>query len=82
MAVARRAGAAGVFFRPCAVWCAIAWTESIGLTPLDSGTLGSGDFDAAIRDYYLTNPIARASTLMAELSANAKMRVTDKIAAE
>ena len=49
---------------------------------LDEGTLGSGDFAYAVRDFYLTNPIARASALMAELSANAKMRVTDKIAAE
>jgi NADH-quinone oxidoreductase subunit G len=26
-------------------------------------------FGAAVRDFYLTNPIARASTIMAELSA-------------
>ncbi|MFZ3581294.1 NADH-quinone oxidoreductase subunit NuoG [Loktanella sp. DJP18] len=49
---------------------------------LDEGTLGSGNFSSAVKDFYLSNPIARASTLMAELSANAKMRVTDKIAAE
>ena len=48
----------------------------------EGGKLGSGDFTHAITDFYLSNPIARASALMAELSANAKMRVTDKIAAE
>ena len=44
--------------------------------------LGDADFRYAIRDFYLTNPIARASTLMAELSANAKSRREDRIAAE
>ncbi|MCF7700389.1 NADH-quinone oxidoreductase subunit NuoG [Loktanella sp. M215] len=48
----------------------------------EGGDLGTGDFTNAVSDFYLSNPIARASTLMAELSANAKMRVTDKIAAE
>jgi NADH-quinone oxidoreductase subunit G len=33
------------------------------------GTLGSEPFGVAVRDFYLTNPIARASTVMAELSA-------------
>jgi NADH-quinone oxidoreductase subunit G len=32
-------------------------------------TLGSEPFTAAVRDFYLTNPIARASAIMAELSA-------------
>ncbi len=49
---------------------------------LDSAPLGKADFLPAVRDFYLTNPIARASQLMAELSANAKARNTDKIAAE
>ena len=35
-------------------------------------TLGSEPFTAAVRDYYLTNPIARASAIMAELSAMKK----------
>ncbi|QDY68753.1 NADH-quinone oxidoreductase subunit NuoG [Qingshengfaniella alkalisoli] len=35
-----------------------------------------------IRDFYLSNPIARASALMAELSANAKSRREQPIAAE
>ena len=35
--------------------------------PLTEGTLGDGPFRPAIKDFYLTNPIARASKLMAEL---------------
>jgi len=34
-----------------------------------AGPLGEGDFAPAIRDFWLTNPIARASQLMAEVSA-------------
>ena len=37
---------------------------------------------SAISDFYLTNPIARASQLMAELSANAKARGDKPMAAE
>jgi NADH-quinone oxidoreductase subunit G len=33
------------------------------------GTIGSEPFEPAIRDFYLTNPVARASGVMAELSA-------------
>jgi NADH-quinone oxidoreductase subunit G len=51
-------------------------------TPLPTGALGTAPFKSAIADHYLTNPIARASTLMAELSANAKARQEPKIAAE
>ncbi len=40
------------------------------------------DFRNAVADFYLTNPIARASALMAELSANAKARNEAPIAAE
>jgi NADH-quinone oxidoreductase subunit G len=43
---------------------------------------GSADFRNAVTDFYLTNPIARASTLMAELSANAKARKSAPLAAE
>lgn len=46
------------------------------------GTLGKAEFRNAVSDYYLTNPIARASSLMAELSANAKARNETKVAAE
>lgn len=51
-------------------------------TPLPEGKLGHADFRLPIRDFYLTNPIARASELMAELSANAKARRDTPVAAE
>ena len=47
-----------------------------------TSSLGDASFRYAIRDHYLTNPIARASVLMAELSANAKARREQPIAAE
>ncbi|KUJ76768.1 NADH dehydrogenase [Ruegeria marisrubri] len=50
--------------------------------PLEKGPLGQATFRHAIKDFYLTNPIARASQLMAELSALAKARNNQKIAAE
>ena len=50
--------------------------------PLEKDALGKADFRLAIADFYLTNPIARASELMAELSANAKARGTQPMAAE
>ncbi|MBB96230.1 MAG: NADH-quinone oxidoreductase subunit G [Rhodobacteraceae bacterium] len=48
----------------------------------EGGDLGEGAFLSPVRDFYLTNPIARASALMAELSANAKARRDTPIAAE
>ena len=50
--------------------------------PLSRGSLGEATFQPAISDFYLTNPIARASELMAELSANAKARKHEAMAAE
>ena len=50
--------------------------------PLPVQALGEGDFRSTIADFYLSNPIARASQLMAELSAGAKARAETKIAAE
>ncbi|WP_293447880.1 NADH-quinone oxidoreductase subunit NuoG [Planktotalea sp.] len=51
--------------------------------PLKAKKMGKADFRNALSDFYLTNPIARASELMAELSSNAKARRdADKIAAE
>jgi len=44
--------------------------------------LGKADFRLVVEDHYLTNPIARASELMAELSANAKARKSAPMAAE
>ncbi len=43
---------------------------------------GKADFRNAVSDFYLTNPVARASSLMAELSANAKARKSAPMAAE
>ncbi len=51
--------------------------------PLPTDTLGNATFRPVIKDFYLTNPIARASELMAELSAQAKARASQtKVAAE
>ena len=46
------------------------------------GKMSDAAFTNAIADFYLSNPIARASSLMAELSANAKARRTEALAAE
>ncbi|MGJ8622258.1 MAG: NADH-quinone oxidoreductase subunit NuoG [Yoonia sp.] len=50
--------------------------------PLPVSKPSDDDFRYAVDDFYLTNPIARASSLMAELSANAKARKTAPMAAE
>ena len=50
--------------------------------PIETGKLGDGAFKNAVADFYLSNPIARASQLMAELSRNAKARRDTQIAAE
>ncbi len=52
------------------------------LQPVEMKHLGKADFRNAIKDFYLTNPIARASSVMAELSAMAKARATPALAAE
>jgi NADH-quinone oxidoreductase subunit G len=49
---------------------------------LPEATLGNGDFVPAVADFYLTNPIARASVLMADLSRLAAGRGTVAMAAE
>tara|TARA_B100001057_G_C22861735_1_gene954806 strand:- start:554 stop:2575 length:2022 start_codon:yes stop_codon:yes gene_type:complete len=51
-------------------------------TPLTLSDMSAGDFETAIDDFYLSNPIARASSLMAELSAQNKAQNTEKVAAE
>ncbi|MCA0964883.1 NADH-quinone oxidoreductase subunit NuoG [Salipiger bermudensis] len=48
----------------------------------EPGSLGKASFRYAIKDFYLSNPIARSSVLMAELSANAKARRDQPLAAE
>jgi len=50
--------------------------------PVALGKIGGAPVSYAIADFYLSNPIARASSLMAELSANAKARRTEAMAAE
>ena len=50
--------------------------------PLKIGKLIEKEFMNYVDDFYLTNPIARASTVMAELSASAKARNNPKVAAE
>ncbi len=52
------------------------------LVPLKTGKLGKAPFRNAVSDFYLSNPIARASALMGELSANAAGRRHVKVAAE
>ncbi|MDQ2066668.1 NADH-quinone oxidoreductase subunit NuoG [Xinfangfangia sp. CPCC 101601] len=44
--------------------------------------LGKASFRNVIKDFYLTNPVARASQVMAELSAMAKARQSAPLAAE
>ena len=51
-------------------------------TPLALSNMGEGDFGTALRDFYLSNPIARASSLMAELSSLATAQNTEQVAAE
>ena len=50
--------------------------------PLPLKAPAKATFRNAIKDFYLTNPIARASAVMAELSAMAKHRAAAPIAAE
>ncbi len=51
-------------------------------SPLERGSVDAAPFGEAIADFYLSNPIARASQLMAELSANAAARRDKPMAAE
>ena len=50
--------------------------------PLPTRAPGKADFRLAIRDFYLTNPVARASAVMAELSAGVSARAATPLAAE
>ncbi|TBX29371.1 NADH-quinone oxidoreductase subunit NuoG [Nioella sediminis] len=52
------------------------------IAPLELRAPAEADFVPAVKDFYLTNPIARASAVMAELSAAAKARSEAAIAAE
>ncbi|MCC7321023.1 MAG: NADH-quinone oxidoreductase subunit G [Rubellimicrobium sp.] len=53
-----------------------------GWTPVAAVALGAATFRPAVRDQYLTNPVARASALMAELAANEAARRAAPLAAE
>jgi NADH-quinone oxidoreductase subunit G len=53
-----------------------------GWTALPAKAPGKATFRNAIKDFYLTNPVARASAVMAELSAMAKARAETPMAAE
>jgi NADH-quinone oxidoreductase subunit G len=55
--------------------------ENTGAT-MKPKKLGKANFKNAVADHYLTNPITRASEVMAELSKNAKNRDNAAIAAE
>ncbi|WP_136684638.1 NADH-quinone oxidoreductase subunit NuoG [Falsirhodobacter xinxiangensis] len=50
--------------------------------PLDLREPANADFRLAVKDFYLSNPIARSSVLMAELSAGYAARRTAPLAAE
>ncbi|NGQ92568.1 NADH-quinone oxidoreductase subunit G [Rhodobacter sp. HX-7-19] len=50
--------------------------------PLEVKAPAKADFRTAIKDFYLTNPVARASALMGELSAMAAQRARVALAAE
>ena len=50
--------------------------------PLPLAEMGRADFRPAFRDFYLTNPVARASALMADLSRLALERTRTPMAAE
>jgi NADH-quinone oxidoreductase subunit G len=50
--------------------------------PLEVKAPAKADFRTAVKDFYLTNPIARASALMGELSAMAAERARVALAAE
>ena len=54
---------------------AVAAGDAASLSKIPAGTLGNKPFVNAVQDFYLTNPIARASAVMAECSALAKGRM-------
>jgi NADH-quinone oxidoreductase subunit G len=59
---------------------AIATSDPVSLASLPGGTLGHGALVSPISDFFLTNPIARASRVMGECSALAQGRVTAQAA--
>jgi len=71
-----------------ALVAAVPHLEMIDMVPendwqsVPADKLGKASFKYAVADFYLTNPVARASALMAELSAGAAARAAGKMAAE
>lgn len=53
-----------------------------GWKPVTAGKLGKGTFSQTSVNFYLTNPIARSSSVMGELAANESARRATKVAAE
>ena len=53
-----------------------------GWKPVTAGKLGKGTFSKNPVNFYLTNPIARSSSVMGELAANESARRATKVAAE
>lgn len=76
------AGLRGALFGEFPHLARIDQIESAAWTPVEAGAMGDGAFGSAIDDHYLTNPIARASATMAELSRLAAERASAKMAAE
>lgn len=56
--------------------------EAAEWSAVEAGEMGGGAFVSPVKDHYLTNPVARASSVMAELSRLAKERNAPKVAAE
>lgn len=56
--------------------------EAAEWTPVEGGEIREGVLSSAVTDHYLTNPIARASAIMAELSRLAAERNSARLAAE
>ena len=50
--------------------------------PIATRDMGQAEFRNAIKEFYLTNPVARASRLMGELAQGAAARAKTAIAAE
>ena len=50
--------------------------------PVEASGDGSGEFVETVTAHYLTNPVLRASSLMAELQSSARNRQAGKLAAE
>ncbi len=70
------------------LWKAVPHLKAIDEVPVndlgsvEGGRISGEDLGRAVEDHYLVNPIARASPLMAELSAGAKTRKQAPLAAE